>query len=173
LFLLGARWLRTVFDRLWVRSIAARVGAVALLFLFVADETAWLTLRTREAFGGQVGMYLTAAQRESLMQIQTLPVERPLVVTDDPMLGYLVTIYTPFRAFVSHWANTPFITQKVADIGILFRTCKIPPALEGRELLVISTMGLVFCDLGGVLGKPVMRSPVGRVYYVHPPQSAR
>ena len=171
LFLLGARWLRRLFDQLWTHSVAGRAGALGLLLVLLLDNTAWLTLRTREAFGGEVGLYLSRGQRALLAEIQKLPAEQPLVVSNDPEIGYLVTIYTPLRAFVSHWANTPFVARKTNDVGHLFTTCTLPQALVDRELLVITTMGMAAnCDLGVMLGKPVLQSPAGVVYYFQPHQ---
>ncbi len=76
--------------------------------------------------------------------------------------------YTPLRAYISHAWNTPFIERKYGDLKTLFQSCTMPPALAGRELLVISNLGMTFWDTSKILGKPVLGSPIGLVYYIKP-----
>jgi len=134
LFLLGLPVLIDTFERLSRRrtAVAAAAGVGALLAVMLVDNAVWLGAQTTQAIGLQLGrglrsdslslgFGLTADERELFSWMNTAPNRRTVVLSEDETVGYLLTVYTPLRSWRSHYANTPWNRQRLAELRGFFR----------------------------------------------------
>ena len=137
LFLLGGPTLLALFA--WLRGRSARalgvLGPAAVCAVLLADNALWLRHQARQP----TGIYLTpAAQRVFEDLSQREPRDRgALVVSNNESLSYLAMTYTPLRAWMSHWAVTPFAEQRRAEVEAYFQKGELPEAWLQRRLYVI------------------------------------
>lgn len=146
LFLLGVGALRellAVMDR-W-RSATLRLIAMCLLAgAFLFDNVCWFSaLGYSRTFMNRDGgdFYITSGQQEILDWLAICSDQpRPVVVSEDLRLGYLVITYTPLRSWASHDHETPNYKQHIAEIQALTETGTILPQwLTTPTLWVIKT----------------------------------
>ncbi len=106
LFLIGAPWVLNEgwpwIKTRWPRARFAIAAAFTLLFL--SDNVAFFALNTkRQLRASQPGFWLTHEQKEVLAFLNGLPADAPLVISQEEELGYMVIVYTPLKAYRSHF----------------------------------------------------------------------
>lgn len=140
LFLIGAPWL---LGEAW--SWCARGGRVALLAasiaagLLLSDNLAFFALNIkRELRASSPGFWLTHEQREVLDFLNTLPPDGPLVVAQDEDLGHMVIVYTPLRAYRSHFFDENDAWSRVKEQAAFFKGEVTDELLRG-PLTIVAT----------------------------------
>jgi hypothetical protein len=138
LFLMGATSLVLLFKTCWYR-LPRVVGVLclgALIFLFLSDNAAWLA---SFAIRKDQGFRLTTDEVELLGWFNSRENEGTVVLCQDPDLGYMATVYSPLRAWASHWGNTPARRQREAEINDLFREGKFLDRWRTMRLVIVFT----------------------------------
>jgi hypothetical protein len=130
LFLLVAPLLTRFFERVSWRSFFG--GAVLLLAL--SDNLIWLTVT---AWRGHGALTVSADSKEALDWLEQNIHEQELLVCDNSALAYLGTVYSPIRAWHSHWANTPYADQREAELEAFFGEGTVPAEWDGKTALVL------------------------------------
>lgn len=130
LFLLAAPQLIRFFQRFSWRSI---LGG-AFLLLTLSDNLIWLNVSVRH-YHAQVT--LNEDSKEVLDWLQQNVREQELLVSQDSRLAYFATVYSPVRAWHSHFANTPHARQRRLELEAFFAEHTVPPAWQGRTALVL------------------------------------
>jgi len=108
----------------WFGGLASRfrpVGRVAvgmLLVLLLSDNAAWFAAVANGRLLGQVR--LTQGQADVLRWVNGSTRDRAVVVSEDPLLGYLSTVYTPARAWLAQYYNTPDAALRERELGEFF-----------------------------------------------------
>jgi hypothetical protein len=155
LFLLGAPTLVAVYARLlsYPRRVLGALTTAAVLLLITSDNLVWLGDRT---FGGplsaipapdpvvptpdefRMGVAISASQRAVLRWLDQPQQTGALVVTDDLTIGYLTPTYTALRSWLGHRTNTPWATEREAELARFFDGGAPPTAWQSRPLLVVT-----------------------------------
>jgi hypothetical protein len=60
-----------------------------------------------------------------------------VVASDDQTVGYLLTTYTPLRAWLSHNMNTPGNLQRLNELQRFYAKGEIPAAWRDRPMLIV------------------------------------
>lgn len=145
LFLLASQDVANILKRvsLWKVRPAAAMVAVGFGFLVVSDNVLWFgqnhLARSVFAITGTPGNYKIDEDREqiALMRSELRTVFRyleeldpkvSLVVSKDPRISYLATVYTPLRAWRSHLFSTPHSDVRRREIDDFFASGEEPPA---------------------------------------------
>lgn len=118
LFLLGAPVLVKVFRYVLSGKVGVLgpVACVVIVALFLSDNILWFgSFVSRE----DQGMRLTQDQSQLLDWLNILENRRYVVVSKDPELGHMVIVYTPLRAWLSHW-ETPLRRMRQAEVNAFF-----------------------------------------------------
>jgi hypothetical protein len=63
---------------------------------------------------------ISKTEREVFDKLNAATFDGGLVLSNDPMFGYLATAYTPLRAWYSHYQSTPKADQRQAELRALF-----------------------------------------------------
>ncbi|MBV8232760.1 MAG: hypothetical protein JO329_22485 [Planctomycetaceae bacterium] len=170
LFLMGANTLITLFAAL-PRRLGIGPGALGITLLvaiLVLDNALWLARfpqialrfgrREQEALCVQspTGFRFSAGKgdllhwtgfrissdMDDLFEWMSGPENRgSLLLTRDPYLGYLASVYTPLRSWVGHVFNTPNFPVRMAEVEDLFREGKIKDYWAGRTVLILFDRG--------------------------------
>ena len=143
LFLLAAPAIMAMFARLRAlrpRRIAVLATAAALA-IFVSDNAIWLGIRGAQALGlasnhfseafesrttvttrakSALGFGLTKEELQVLRVMNDSANRGFVVVSADPILGYLTTLYSPLRSWRSHHANTPESVRRDEELHQFF-----------------------------------------------------
>jgi hypothetical protein len=121
LFLMGAPSLVALIDYLRTRLKAlGMIAIVALVAVFLLDNGLWLTTLYKRPDVITDGPMLTPGRWEMLQKLKDPKYEGCLVLSQDLDLGYLVTAYTNLRSWYSHFANTPYLQERVDQLRMLF-----------------------------------------------------
>lgn len=139
LFLIGAPWLLNeawpfIRDR-WSR--AAPLLAAAVLALFLSDNITFFTLGIkRELRASPPGSWLSTGQQGVLEFLDQLPPNSPLVISQDEELGYMTIVYTPLRAYRSHFFDEEDAWSRVKQQAAYFEGRITDPLLAGPLIVV-------------------------------------
>lgn len=139
------------------RSLAvfATAGAMAL---FVSDNAVWLGIRSAQALGvagnhfadafdpgntvttrakSALGLGLTTEELQ-VFRVMNDPANRGFVVVSaDPIIGYLTTVYTPLRSWRSHYANTPESEKRDEELHQFFGGVNAIPEWDRLPILFV------------------------------------
>jgi hypothetical protein len=94
----------------------------------------WLTV---SVWHQHTQVTLSEDSEEVLQWLQQNVREQELLVSDNSTLAYLGTVYSPIRAWHSHWSNTPHAEQRKAELEAFFGEHTVPQAWQGRTALVL------------------------------------
>jgi hypothetical protein len=128
--------------------LSATVLALPLLGAFAVDNWVWLSATAARAFGAQLGrelpadslhlgIGLTANEVELYTWLDSKAHGPRVVVSEDDRVGYLTTVYTPLRSWRSHYANTPWSTQRLAELRQFFDSGTVIPEWRTRPTLIV------------------------------------
>lgn len=139
LFLIGAPWLLN--EALpWIgrhRPRARTTMVMGGLMLLLSDNLAFFALNIkRELRASPPGFWLTVDQRGVLDFLGTLPRDSPLVITQEEDLGYMVIVYTPLRAYRSHFFDDVDAWSRVGHQADYFAGRITDPLLAGPLIVV-------------------------------------
>ena len=123
--------------------------AVSAFVLFlVIDNVVWLGATSAQAVGVRLGRPVTpdsvalgfglSADQQALIEWMNRPENHGSVVaSDDQTVGYLLTTYTPLRAWLSHNMNTPGNLQRLDELQKFFSSGEIPDEWRKLPMLVV------------------------------------
>ena len=150
LFLLGVPALVGAIDHVREHApVRSKVLAVAAFGLcLVLDNVVWLGATTAQAVGIQLGRQLppnsltlgfglSAEQRALFDWMNGAENRGSVVVSQDDVVGYLLTTYTPLRSWLSHRVNTPGTTRRSEEIESFFGSGAIADAWRDLPLLIV------------------------------------
>lgn len=141
LFFLGAPSIIGLLNtmlRLPARPI--RLAAVGLLMaLFLVDNALWFAYFPIKVAHRQytLDLYITPDQRAVMRALEGMGDSRGLVVSQDHLISYLSSVYTPLRSWMGHYANTPDRPTRQAELDRFFASGTFPQAWESRTLLIV------------------------------------
>ncbi|MBX6314019.1 MAG: hypothetical protein IRY99_14055 [Isosphaeraceae bacterium] len=145
LFLMGSGTLIVLLSRLLapVRKPLGPLGAGLVLALFLSDNVLFFGSFMPPFFAADsgLGMKLSRDQRELLSWLNAHEHRGFLLLSQDPEIGYLATVYTPLRSWYSHWANTPMIRRRISELDRFFASGQLLPYWKRKPLLVVSLAG--------------------------------
>jgi hypothetical protein len=151
LFLIGAPWLLNEAWP-WVREQWPRARAViaaSLVLLFLTDNAVFFTLNIkRELRASSPGFWLTTEQREVLAFLNARPPDGSLVIGQDEDLAYMVIVYTPWRAYRSHYFDEDDAWSRVKQQAAYFDGKITDPLLEGPLMVIAINDGRAFMPPG-------------------------
>jgi hypothetical protein len=136
LFFIGAAPLIAILDRAlkisapWVRGPAL----AAFLVLFLLDNSAWLA---KQAIQNDA-ISLTKAQSDILHWLGQNAKSGDMIVSQDGLLSYLVSTYTPARSWQGHVFNTPSFDQRHDEVERFFDEGRIQPAWKMQKVFYVS-----------------------------------
>lgn len=135
LFLLGAPVLIGLFDKcLAARAKALKIALSAgLVGVFLIDNALWLGYQTVNP----AGIYYTKEDKEVMTWVETSKdiAKTDLLVSNDDMLSYYLTVTTPLKVVYGHQYCTPFARERIRDIIHFFHGERDP--WPDRDLLII------------------------------------
>jgi hypothetical protein len=137
LFFLGAPLLLTLLDRLlsiqvsWLRVLALS----ALLLLFLSDNLFWFATFVNP--NASQAILLTEEQKEVLDWLGRTAVPPDMVVTADPLLGYLVSTYTRARSWTGNMASTPNFDLRTRETQEAFQDGVILPVWQKMHVFYV------------------------------------
>ena len=150
LFLLGLPALSAIFRRFREssRRPAALLAGGTLMIVLLSDNVAWLGATTTQGLGMNLGRGLPADslrqgfglspdERGVLTWLNTPRLRGTVVLSEDPTLGYLLTAYTPLRSWRSHYANTPWSSERRAELDAFFQQGKVTDSWRALPLIVV------------------------------------
>ncbi len=116
-----------------------------LLSISLADNAAWLSLQSLKLMNGG-GIVLNSNQKEVLTYLKNHYFENELLISQDKTIGYLSTVYTPYRSLFTHAFNTPGATKKWNMVSRYLNYCDEDSSLMNvKQVLVVFKMQ-VNCD---------------------------
>jgi len=137
LLLLGAPQLHAFLRRLLARRRPGAVAAMALVGLFAVDNALWFAWRTKDQLQGFTQFLLRPEQWAVLEELRRPDYEGHLVVSLDLEVGYLATVYTPLRSWLSHAASTPHVAEQGAALQHWAETGEEAAAWAGRDIVFV------------------------------------
>jgi hypothetical protein len=141
LFLIGAPWLlNEAWPWLRVRFPNARIlVAASFVVVFLTDNTVFFTLNIkRELRASSPGFWLTSEQRDVLAFLNAHPPDGSLVIAKDEDLAYMVIVYTPWRAYRSHFFDEDDAWSRVKQQAAYFDGRITDPVLYGPLTVIAS-----------------------------------
>jgi hypothetical protein len=140
LFFIGAVPLVAILDvllklsRPWLRRGALTV----LLSLFLLDNSLWLA---KIAVHNEYLVSLTRSQSEVLKWLSRNLKSGDMVISQDGLISYLVSTYTPARSWQGHDHNTPSMEQRHDEVERLFANGRALPQWERQGVFYVSPAG--------------------------------
>lgn len=151
LFLIGAPWLLNEAWP-WLRGRFPRarmIFAASFVVLFLTDNTVFFTLNIkRELRASSPGFWLTKEQREVLAFLNARPPDGSLVIAKDEDLAYMVIVYTPWRAYRSHFFDEDDAWSRVKQQAAFFEGRITDPLLSGPLTVIASNDSDAFVPPG-------------------------
>jgi len=111
------------------------------------------------------GFWLTSHQREVLTYLNAHPPDGSLAISQDEDLGYMIIVYTPWRAYRSHFFGEADAWSKVKQQAAYFDGRIIDPLLEGPLLVIAKRDRAGFVPPGAA--SLVLENPGYRVFRVN------
>lgn len=133
LFLFAVPVLRQLICFSRMRLVATLRSSVIVVLLLL-DNLFWLPVVA--PMNTVRNVKLKPEEQHVLGVIENVENKRHMVLTDKPFLNYMVTVYTPHRAFTGHSTVTP---QKILRHNILwklFSTGHLPKEFARRNLII-------------------------------------
>lgn len=140
LFFLSAPLLVAILERLLsIRSPAARQLALGTVLLFVLlDNTVWFGSFLFPGEDPPQAIMLTRSEQGALKWLDQHAVPGAMVVSEDGLVGYLVSTYTPIRSWAGHDYNTPGANQRAEEVMEAFQRGRILPEWKKIPVYYVS-----------------------------------
>jgi hypothetical protein len=145
LFLMAAPQLQGFFEKRR-KGAKAVITVVTVVALLCADNVIWLSLIGTGQL--RTGIRLTRDDSALLEWMNRNGDGRTLVIASSGSLGYMATVYSPVRAWVAHWHNTPWRVRREGDVREFLSTGQGPGEWEGLRLIVVASPGASDRKLG-------------------------
>jgi hypothetical protein len=136
LFLLGLPALHALLNS-WRRSGSRKVLALGLLLLFFSDNGIWFLDQIRSRANDVSTQYISRDEQEVFSHIRKHSTNKTVLVTADPVLSYMSSVYSTARTWYSHPFTTPFAARQASALSDFVQHGKIDSAWKNRDLLII------------------------------------
>jgi hypothetical protein len=116
----------------WMRILAFCL----FLFVFTSDNISWFILQSYYR-----GSYISLSgnQKEVLDHLNKVFEKDEILVSQDPDIGYLSSVYTPYRSFLSHESNTPDYKSRSLELAAYFRNGELSEPMKKKKKIFISS----------------------------------
>ena len=137
LFFLGAPVLIELLDRLsHIEIVPLRtVAVVAFVTFFLSDNLFWFATFLRP--GMAQAILITPNQKDVLNWLNRTATPPDMVVTADPLLGYLVSTYSRVRSWAGYGGGTLDFARKVSESRQAFQSETILPEWTQMPVLYV------------------------------------
>ena len=112
-----------------------------IMSLFLMDNTLWIgsfIFKPSWVKSESRGLRLSLNQKELLVWLNNNNKSKKYVIlSQDLLLGYYVTVYTPFRSWLSHHFNTPYSSLRANELSELFKNGKILDIWKKMPVLIV------------------------------------
>jgi len=114
-------------------------GAAGLLALVTLDNSAWFARCYSRiiAHSDPNAVLLNDGSVAVFHRLAEPDMHDRLVLSEYPMIGYLVTVYVPLRSWLSHRFNTPDANARKAELQTFFATGQLIDAWKVRKLVAV------------------------------------
>jgi hypothetical protein len=119
------------------RTNYIKVLAMGILILLFTDNIFWIGNQVSSKAGQPSTAHITAEQKSVLTEISKNSTEHTLLLSLDPALPYLSTVYSPAYPWYSHPYTTPFAERKKAAVVAFIENGSIDPEWKNREILFL------------------------------------
>lgn len=115
-----------------------RVLPLALASLFLLDNGAWLSIQLfTNSQGAGHELYLRPNELAAMQRLQDPVLSDHLLVVDDHSFASLAMVYTPLRAWASHFVSSPFADARFAEVAAWQATGAEVPAWRTRPVVFL------------------------------------
>ncbi len=111
---------------------------IGLVAISLADNASWISLQSLKLMNGG-GIVLNSNQKEVLTYLNNHYSKNELLISQDKTIGYLSTVYTPYRSLFTHAFNTPNAANKWNMVSRYLNYCD-----EDSSLMVVNQVLVVF-----------------------------
>jgi hypothetical protein len=115
------------------------------IIVFLSDNMIWFSRFPVRAFfrGEYIGYYLTSDQIQVLERMNESDNRGYLVLSQDPLIGSLTTVYTPLRSWLSHKPMTPEREKRDRELESLFNEGLFVDVWRKSPLLIVYKKSLI------------------------------
>jgi hypothetical protein len=120
------------------RPVAA-VACGLLMLVATLDNVVWFgrDYLLRAMHAEKPGIFVTADASKVLARLARSEMRDRLLLSDDPDIAYLATVYVPTRAWFSHRFNTPAAAEHGAQLDEFFQSGVEVPEWRQRDLVAV------------------------------------
>lgn len=120
------------------RALGVAAASVVLM-LALLDNATWFARHYRDLAEHTEAnaLLIRDDQRAVLDRLAAPDMSHHLVLSEDPLLGYFVTVYTGLRAWKSHDFNTPWAALRQSELDRFFTDAREVPEWQHRSLVVL------------------------------------
>ena len=119
------------------RNNYAKVLALGILILLFTDNLFWIGNQVSSKARQPSTAHITAEQKSVLTEISKNSTTHTLLISLDPVLPYLSTVYSPAYPWYSHPYTTPFAERKKNAVVAFIENGSIDPQWQNREILFL------------------------------------
>src|SRR5262249_20256250 len=114
---------------------------LAVLAVFLMDNAIWFG-RFIPAFPGDgAGIWLTRSEKEVLGRLDAAYLRGRTVLSQNALVGYLCTVYTPLRHWASHPLKPPAFRLHRKELDDLFASGLLLESWRSMPLAVVCSAG--------------------------------
>jgi hypothetical protein len=104
-------YLESLFElnKIWLK----RIIFLFIAFIFLSDNASWFLIQSYKR-----GSYISISknQQDVFDFLGKNYLKNELLISEDHDIGYLSSVYTPYRSLFSHFYNTPFNTKRQKEV---------------------------------------------------------
>jgi len=134
--------IQALFDRLArLRFAASRIAlTTCALALILVDNGVWFVRQYSRMARHQDhdAVLVEPVEVAVLARLARDDMKGRLLISDDAMLSYLAVTYDGTRAWRSHYANTPWSDERLAEIQLFVATGDEPPEWHTRPVVIVA-----------------------------------
>lgn len=110
---------------------------IVLLVIFLSDNILWTTNLLLKKDRTEWEGHITNDTREVLEYLKKNSSANDLAIGNASLVCYLLNVYSPANAWVSHPYNTPEREKRMEQVNLFLKNRMRPEAWRGRRILVI------------------------------------
>lgn len=135
LFLIGMPGLQSILQYLNQKKKIAAI--VILTIIFFSDNILWLLNNTYKKETQPSITYINEEQKNVFKILNQQTNQHTLILSDDPNMSYLSTIYTKAYPWLSHRYTTPFFDKKALALKLFIDSGTVDSSWKGRNVVFI------------------------------------
>ena len=110
---------------------------VSICLIFFADNGYWIFHTIQSKGSAPDGTYATAEQLNTLETLGKETDPEDLILSSDPAINYLSTVFTPAYPVYSHPYTTPFVSTKRKEYEEWMKNSTIANNWKNREVFFV------------------------------------